>query len=243
MLLVRREAGARFDLPSRLGRCQRPAVGESHLPPRPLVSALFLSIVVHRAQVAFRGSRSTVQNAWCARVKGFLVQDGDLVVCRASASGSTCLPPPLHGCGPDQRAAVLPTWGSWKTRLLPVRAEFSFYGLAARAGGRTSRTPGLSFKCASSGADRSPASSGQLLQAGRSTGLLLKAVRSSSTACCPLALLCPRKAVPRRAFCTQMRPSRGCPSQRGGRLHLPLTPSRPAVFGKHPSVDPPWSII
>lgn len=112
------------------------------------MSAFILSLVVDRTPVGIWSSWSTVWNAWCSRVKGLLVWDRDLVVYKASGSGSTCLPPPLHGCGQDQRAGILPTWGSWKTGLLPMQAEFSFYRPAAHTDGRTSRTTGLSLKCA-----------------------------------------------------------------------------------------------
>lgn len=88
MLLVQREAGARWDLAAQMGRFQRPAVGDTHLPRlTPGVSLCsFLSWQTGRAQVAFRGSWSTNWNAWCSRVKGLLVQDWDLAVYRASGN-------------------------------------------------------------------------------------------------------------------------------------------------------------
>lgn len=70
----------------------------------------------------------------------------------------------------------------------------------------------------------------KLLQTSRSSLFLFKAMRFAP-ACCPLALLCPRKAVPHVVFCKWLKLSRGCPSQQA-------FPGRPAMLGRHHDSPP-----
>lgn len=85
----------------------------------------------------------------------------------------------------------------------------------------------------------------KLLHTSQSGLLLFKAVRRSSSACCPLALLCPRKAVPHTVVCNWATLGGGCPSQKGGPFSLPAPPlptSRPTMFGKHLGLEASFSV-